>query len=166
VARLPALSRHDAGRKAESPAGSASLLDELPAEAFCGGGAEAAAGAGHAPLRREADRAGNGARHERQIAEMKDREGKTGATLAYLNASPGAGGARGDRERLPWPRRDASGWAGCIASFGLSVGLIQQDMPRPSDAQLTLVNITLCTNSESLGFDYLRDIHVQTTSKR
>ena len=95
--------------------------------------------------------------HEGQIAEMKTGEGKTlVATLpAYLNALTGRG-VHIVTVNDYLARRDAE-WMGQIHRFlGLSVGLIQQDMP-PADRQRNYgCDITYATNSE-LGFDYLRD---------
>jgi len=95
--------------------------------------------------------------HEGQIAEMKTGEGKTlVATLpAYLNALSGRG-VHVVTVNDYLARRDAE-WMGQIHRFlGLSVGLIQQDMP-PLERQRNYgCDITYATNSE-LGFDYLRD---------
>jgi preprotein translocase subunit SecA len=95
--------------------------------------------------------------HEGQIAEMKTGEGKTlVATLpAYLNALTGRG-VHIVTVNDYLARRDAE-WMGQIHRFlGLSVGLIQQDMP-PADRKSNYgCDITYATNSE-LGFDYLRD---------
>jgi preprotein translocase subunit SecA len=95
--------------------------------------------------------------HEGQIAEMKTGEGKTlVATLpAYLNALTGRG-VHIVTVNDYLARRDAE-WMGQIHRFlGLSVGLIQQDMP-PFERQRNYgCDITYATNSE-LGFDYLRD---------
>jgi preprotein translocase subunit SecA len=95
--------------------------------------------------------------HEGQIAEMKTGEGKTlVATLpAYLNALTGRG-VHVVTVNDYLARRDAE-WMGQIHRFlGLSVGLIQQDMP-PIERQRNYgCDITYATNSE-LGFDYLRD---------
>ena len=95
--------------------------------------------------------------HDGQIAEMKTGEGKTlVATLpAYLNALTGRG-VHVVTVNDYLARRDAE-WMGQIHRFlGLSVGLIQQDMP-PADRRRNYgCDITYATNSE-LGFDYLRD---------
>ncbi len=95
--------------------------------------------------------------HRGQIAEMKTGEGKTlVATLpAYLNALTGRG-VHVVTVNDYLARRDAE-WMGQVHRFlGLSVGLIQQDMP-PSERRRNYgCDITYATNSE-LGFDYLRD---------
>jgi preprotein translocase subunit SecA len=95
--------------------------------------------------------------HEGKIAEMATGEGKTlVATLpAYLNALLGKGVhivtvndylARRDRE-----------WMGPVYEFlGLSVGVIQHDLPDEERKQAYLCDITYGTNNE-FGFDYLRD---------
>ncbi|MCT0199214.1 preprotein translocase subunit SecA [Synechococcus sp. CS-1325] len=95
--------------------------------------------------------------HEGQIAEMKTGEGKTlVATLpAYLNALTGAG-VHVVTVNDYLARRDAE-WMGQVHRFlGLSVGLIQQDMPPFERRRNYGCDITYATNSE-LGFDYLRD---------
>jgi len=95
--------------------------------------------------------------HEGQIAEMKTGEGKTlVATLpAYLNALTGRG-VHVVTVNDYLARRDAE-WMGQIHRFlGLSVGLIQQDMPPSERSRNYGCDITYATNSE-LGFDYLRD---------
>lgn len=95
--------------------------------------------------------------HQGKIAEMKTGEGKTlAATMpAYLNALTGKGVhivtvndylARRDRE-----------WMGPIYEFlGLSVGVIQHDMPIQHKQIAYSCDITYGTNNE-FGFDYLRD---------
>jgi preprotein translocase subunit SecA len=95
--------------------------------------------------------------HGGGIAEMATGEGKTlVATLpVYLNALLGLGVhvvtvndylAKRDRE-----------WMGPIYEFlGLSVGVIQNDMPFAEKKPAYLCDITYGTNNE-FGFDYLRD---------
>ena len=95
--------------------------------------------------------------HEGKISEMATGEGKTlVATLpAYLNALLGRGVhvitvndylARRDRE-----------WMGPVYEFlGLSVGVIQHDMPDEERKLAYACDITYGTNNE-FGFDYLRD---------
>lgn len=95
--------------------------------------------------------------HRGGIAEMATGEGKTlVATLpAYLNALLGKGVhivtvndylAKRDRE-----------WMGPIYEFlGLSVGVIQQNMPAYQRRQAYNCDIVYGTNNE-FGFDYLRD---------
>ncbi len=95
--------------------------------------------------------------HQGKIAEMKTGEGKTlTATMpAYLNAltekpvhiaTVNDYLARRDRE-----------WMGPIYEFlGLSVGVIQHDMPLEHKKVAYMCDITYGTNNE-FGFDYLRD---------
>ncbi len=95
--------------------------------------------------------------HEGKIAEMATGEGKTlVATLpAYLNALTGRGVhivtvndylARRDRE-----------WMGPIYEFlGLTVGVLQHDMPPWDRKKVYACDIVYGTNNE-FGFDYLRD---------
>jgi preprotein translocase subunit SecA len=142
-------------QKAENPARQRQLLDAMLPEAFA--------------VVREAGKRVLGMRHfdvqligamvlhEGQIAEMKTGEGKTlVATLpAYLNALTGAG-VHVVTVNDYLARRDAE-WMGQVHRFlGLSVGLIQQDMPPFERRRNYGCDITYATNSE-LGFDYLRD---------
>ncbi len=95
--------------------------------------------------------------HEGKISEMATGEGKTlVATMpAYLNSLLGQGVhvvtvndylARRDRE-----------WMGPIYEFlGLSVGVIQHDLPDSQRKAAYACDITYGTNNE-FGFDYLRD---------
>ncbi|MBU1077125.1 MAG: preprotein translocase subunit SecA, partial [Spirochaetes bacterium] len=95
--------------------------------------------------------------HEGTIAEMKTGEGKTLASTmpVYLNALTEKGVhiitvndylAKRDRE-----------WMGPIYEFlGLSVGVIQHDMPLEHKQLAYKCDITYGTNNE-FGFDYLRD---------
>lgn len=95
--------------------------------------------------------------HEGKIAEMATGEGKTlVATLpAYLNALTGRGVhivtvndylARRDRE-----------WMGPVYEFlGLTVGVVQHDMPPWDRKKVYACDIVYGTNNE-FGFDYLRD---------
>ena len=102
--------------------------------------------------------------HNGGIAEMATGEGKTlVATLpVYLNALLGEGVhvvtvndylAKRDRE-----------WMGPIYEFlGLSVGVIQHDMPFDAKQAAYQCDITYGTNNE-FGFDYLRDNMVSDKS--
>ncbi|MBU3759139.1 MAG: preprotein translocase subunit SecA [Candidatus Omnitrophica bacterium] len=104
--------------------------------------------------------------HQGKIAEMSTGEGKTlVATLpVYLNALAGKGVhvvtvndylARRDRE-----------WMGPIYEFlGLTVGVIQHDMPADARRQAYMSDITYGTNNE-FGFDYLRDNMVTSLDQR
>ena len=95
--------------------------------------------------------------HGGQIAEMKTGEGKTlVSTLpAYLNALTGRG-VHVVTVNDYLARRDAEMMGQVHRFLGLSVGLIQQDMPPAERQRNYACDITYATNSE-LGFDYLRD---------
>ncbi len=104
--------------------------------------------------------------HKGKIAEMSTGEGKTlVATLpVYLNALTGKGVhlitvndylARRDRD-----------WMGPIYEFlGLTVGVIQHDMPNDLRRAAYASDITYGTNNE-FGFDYLRDNMVTSLDQR
>ncbi|HYO15042.1 MAG TPA: preprotein translocase subunit SecA [Thermoanaerobaculia bacterium] len=95
--------------------------------------------------------------HNGRIAEMKTGEGKTlMATLPiYLNALEGKG-VHVVTVNDYLARRD-SDWMGQIYRFlGLSVGVIQHDMPDADRQQAYASDVTYGTNNE-FGFDYLRD---------
>jgi preprotein translocase subunit SecA len=95
--------------------------------------------------------------HQGKIAEMKTGEGKTlVATMpVYLNALTGRG-AHVVTVNDYLARRD-SDWMGAIYRFlGLTVGVIQSDMPDMDRKEAYAADITYGTNNE-FGFDYLRD---------
>jgi preprotein translocase subunit SecA len=95
--------------------------------------------------------------HRGRIAEMKTGEGKTlVATLpVYLNALEGQG-VHVVTVNDYLARRDSE-WMGRIYRFlGLSVGVIQHDMPDADRQRAYACDVTYGTNNE-LGFDYLRD---------
>ncbi|MEE9500371.1 MAG: preprotein translocase subunit SecA [Candidatus Omnitrophota bacterium] len=95
--------------------------------------------------------------HEGKIAEMATGEGKTlVATLAtYLNALTGEG-VHIVTVNDYLAKRDRA-WMGPIYEFlGLSVGVIQHDMPPEGRKKAYNEDITYGTNNE-FGFDYLRD---------
>ena len=95
--------------------------------------------------------------HECRIAEMKTGEGKTlVATLpAYLNALEEKG-VHLVTVNDYLAKRDSE-WMGKIYTFlGLSVGLIQNNMPHEERKKAYDCDITFGTNNE-YGFDYLRD---------
>ncbi len=95
--------------------------------------------------------------HEGKIAEMKTGEGKTlVATLPiYLNALKGQG-VHLVTVNDYLARRDAE-WMGPLYRFlGLTVGMIQHDMPDQDRRDAYRADITYGTNNE-FGFDYLRD---------
>ncbi|MGC8529063.1 MAG: preprotein translocase subunit SecA [Leptospirillia bacterium] len=95
--------------------------------------------------------------HEGRIAEMKTGEGKTlvGTLPVYLNALEGKG-VHVVTVNDYLARRDSE-WMGKLYRFlGLSVGLIQHDMPDDLRQEAYACDITYGTNNE-FGFDYLRD---------
>src|SRR5262245_493228 len=95
--------------------------------------------------------------HKGRIAEMKTGEGKTlVATLpVYLNALEGQG-VHVVTVNDYLARRDSE-WMGEIYRFlGLSVGVIQHDMPDADRKHAYACDVTYGTNNE-VGFDYLRD---------
>jgi preprotein translocase subunit SecA len=100
---------------------------------------------------------GAGALHRGMIAEMKTGEGKTLVSTmpSYLNAIGGEG-VHLVTVNDYLARRDAE-WMGQIHRFlGISVGLIQSEMPPQSRKPEYAADITYGTNNE-FGFDYLRD---------
>jgi preprotein translocase subunit SecA len=95
--------------------------------------------------------------HRGRIAEMKTGEGKTlvGTLPVYLNALEGKG-VHVVTVNDYLARRD-SDWMGQIYQFlGLSVGVIQHDMPDADRKHAYACDVTYGTNNE-FGFDYLRD---------
>ncbi|MBI5038520.1 MAG: preprotein translocase subunit SecA [Nitrospirae bacterium] len=95
--------------------------------------------------------------HEGKIAEMKTGEGKTlVATLpVYLNALPGQG-VHVVTVNDYLAKRDSQ-WMGEIYKFlGLTVGLIQHNMPDVERQRAYASDVVYGTNNE-FGFDYLRD---------
>jgi preprotein translocase subunit SecA len=95
--------------------------------------------------------------HDGSIAEMKTGEGKTlTATLAvFLNT------LAGDAVHVVTvndylARRDAEWMAPLYNTLGVSVGVIQSQMPPEVRRQAYAAGVTYGTNSE-FGFDYLRD---------
>jgi preprotein translocase subunit SecA len=95
--------------------------------------------------------------HQGKISEMKTGEGKTlVATMpVYLNALSGKG-VHVVTVNDYLARRD-SDWMGEIYRFlGLSVGVIQHDLPDAERKRAYGADVTYGTNNE-FGFDYLRD---------
>ena len=95
--------------------------------------------------------------HRGRIAEMRTGEGKTlVSTLpGYLNALEGKG-VHVVTVNDYLARRD-SDWMGRIYRFlGLTVGVIQHDMPDAERKHAYACDVTYGTNNE-FGFDYLRD---------
>ena len=104
--------------------------------------------------------------HKGKIAEMSTGEGKTlVATLPlYLNALEGKG-AHLITVNDYLAKRDRN-WMGPIYEFlGLTVGVIQHDMPHEERQRAYASDITYGTNNE-FGFDYLRDNMVTSLEGR
>jgi len=95
--------------------------------------------------------------HEGKVAEMKTGEGKTlVATLAvYANALL-ARGVHLVTVNDYLARRDAEWMAPLYNFLGMSVGVIQHDLPPAERREAYAADITYVTNNE-IGFDYLRD---------
>jgi preprotein translocase subunit SecA len=95
--------------------------------------------------------------HHGAIAELATGEGKTlvAAMPAFLNALTGKG-VHVTTVNDYLANRDAE-WMGPIyTSLGLTVGVLQMQMPEPARAQAYRCDITYGTASE-FGFDFLRD---------
>ncbi len=130
-------------------------LDDLLAEAFASVREAAKRTLGQRHF--DVQLMGGAALHLGNIAEMRTGEGKTlvGTLPAYLNALEGKG-VHVITVNDYLARRDAE-WMGRVHRFlGLSVGLIQSEMPPPDRRAAYDCDITYGTNNE-FGFDYLRD---------
>jgi preprotein translocase subunit SecA len=95
--------------------------------------------------------------HEGKVAEMKTGEGKTlvGTLAVYANALPGKG-VHVVTVNDYLAKRDAE-WMTPLYNFlGLSIGVIQHDLPNEERRAAYASDITYVTNNE-IGFDYLRD---------
>ena len=94
--------------------------------------------------------------HEGKISEMATGEGKTlVAVMPHLNALTGKG-VHLITVNDYLARRDSE-WMGQILRYlGLTVGVIQHDMPPPAQRAAYACDVTYGTNNE-FGFDYLRD---------
>lgn len=104
--------------------------------------------------------------HKGKISEMSTGEGKTlVATLPlYLNALEGRG-AHLITVNDYLAKRDRN-WMGPIYEFlGLTVGVIQHDIPHEERQKAYAADITYGTNNE-FGFDYLRDNMVTSLDAR
>jgi preprotein translocase subunit SecA len=95
--------------------------------------------------------------HEGKIAEMATGEGKTLVAVMplYLNALEGKG-VHLITVNDYLARRDSEWMGEVFASLGLTVGVIQHDMPPSARRAAYACDITYGTNNE-FGFDYLRD---------
>ncbi|MEX0863845.1 MAG: preprotein translocase subunit SecA [Acidimicrobiia bacterium] len=104
--------------------------------------------------------------HRGMVAEMRTGEGKTLVSTmpAYLNALAGDG-VHMVTVNDYLASRDAE-WMGAIYRFlGLTVGLIQNNMPTNERHPAYRSDITYGTNNE-FGFDYLRDNMAMTLENR
>ena len=104
--------------------------------------------------------------HEGHIAEMKTGEGKTlVSTLSgYLNAIAGKG-VHVVTVNDYLAKRDSE-WMGRIYKYlGMTVGLLQNNMPLELKRPAYQADVTYGTNSE-FGFDYLRDNMVTRPEQR
>ncbi len=109
---------------------------------------------------------GAAALHKGMVAEMKTGEGKTLVSTmpAYLNALSG-NGVHMVTVNDYLASRDAE-WMGHIHHFlGVSVGLIQNNMPVSERLPAYRSDITYGTNNE-FGFDYLRDNMAMASESR
>ncbi|MEO2047507.1 MAG: helicase-related protein [Pirellulales bacterium] len=100
---------------------------------------------------------GGAAMHFRSIIEMQTGEGKTlTATLPlYLAALSGKGACLATVNDY-LARRDAEWMEPLYKALGMSVGIIQGQMPQPKRRQEYACDITYGTANE-MGFDFLRD---------
>ena len=95
--------------------------------------------------------------HDGAIAEMKTGEGKTlTATLAVFLNTLGGDAVHLVTVNDYLARRDAEWMAPLYNALGVSVGVIQTQMPPDVRRQAYAAGVTYGTNSE-FGFDYLRD---------
>ena len=130
-------------------------LDDLLNEAFAAVREAAVRSLGMRPY--DVQLVGGIVLHKGRIAEMKTGEGKTlVATMPmYLNALEGKG-AHLVTVNDYLARRDAE-WMGRVYRFlGMTIGVIQHDMPEADRRAAYAADITYGTNNE-FGFDYLRD---------
>jgi preprotein translocase subunit SecA len=96
--------------------------------------------------------------HQGGLAELATGEGKTlvAALPVYLNALLGKG-VHVATVNDYLARRDVEQWTGPIyTGLGLTVGVLQQQMPEPDRVRAYRSDITYGTASE-FGFDFLRD---------
>ncbi len=100
---------------------------------------------------------GGMAMHHRSIAEMQTGEGKTlTATLPlYLEALPGRGAHLATVNDY-LARRDAEWMRPLYEALGLSVGIVEGQMPQNDRRKAYACDVTYGTSKE-FGFDFLRD---------
>src|SRR5437762_2454621 len=146
---------HKRGLQFRGRARGGESLDKLLPEAF---GAVCVASMRTVKLRPfDVQIAGGVILHNGGLAELATGEGKTlVATMpAFLNALTGKG-VHVTTVNDYLARRDA-GWTGPIyQSLGLTVGVLQMQMPEPERSRAYRSDITYGTASE-FGFDFLRD---------
>ncbi len=100
---------------------------------------------------------GGAAMHHRSIVEMQTGEGKTlAATLPLYLASLGGKGVHLATVNDYLARRDAEWMKPLYSALGVSVGIIQGQMPQPHRRREYACDITYGTANE-MGFDFLRD---------
>ena len=131
------------------------LLDDIQVEAFATVREAAKRSLGQRHY--DVQVVGAAALHRGMVAEMKTGEGKTLVSTmpAYLNALSGKG-VHMVTVNDYLAGRDAA-WMGQVYRFlGMSVGLIQNNMPTADRHPAYAADITHGTNNE-FGFDYLRD---------
>ncbi len=104
--------------------------------------------------------------HSGKIAEMSTGEGKTlvASLPLYLNALSGRG-VHIVTVNDYLARRDAEWVGGLLKFLGLTIGVIQNDLPPSVRREQYACDITYGTNSE-FGFDYLRDNGMATTREQ
>ena len=109
---------------------------------------------------------GAAALHRGMVAEMKTGEGKTLVSTmpAYLNALTGSG-LHMVTVNDYLASRDAEWMGGLYRFLGLSVGLIQNNMPTAERHPAYRSDVTYGTNNE-FGFDYLRDNMAMDSANR
>jgi preprotein translocase subunit SecA len=146
--------RTEADQLRERARGGESLDDLLPeAFALCREAARRTVGERHYDVQL----IGGMVLHDGSIAEMRTGEGKTlTSTLAVFLNSLGGEGVHLVTVNDYLARRDAT-WMGPIYDMlGVSVGVIQSEMPSAERRAAYQADVTYGTNSE-FGFDYLRD---------
>src|SRR5271165_1491947 len=100
---------------------------------------------------------GGQALHEGRVAEMKTGEGKTlVATLAVCANALLGRGVHVVTVNDYLAKRDAEWMGPLYRALGLTVGVIQHDLPNDQRRDAYACDVTYVTNNEA-GFDYLRD---------
>lgn len=100
---------------------------------------------------------GGAAAHHGSIIEMQTGEGKTlTATLPMYLAALEGRGAHLSTVNDYLAKRDADGMRPLYEALGMTIGVIQGQMPQPDRAKAYACDITYGTANE-MGFDFLRD---------